>query len=200
MIAFESGIDEHDLKRSILPRLEPKIIYVDGWIYIKNFEKYHANRSQLTKKGIEIAWDKVPKEIRLKIKEYDKNSIPHTRGIQGVSPSALALASALSPTDSTPHAQKLSMEEEIKKTPFNDFKKAYPRKTRMKDAEKIWNRLSLEIQQTIIKDIPIRIKGRQWKEDNGKYILYPTTYLNGERWNDEIEAVEIKNKVIHVHE
>ena len=84
--------------------------------------------------------------------------------------------------------------------PFNDFKKAYPRKTRMKDAEKIWNRLSLEVQQTILKDIPIRIKGRQWNEDNGKYILYPTTYLNGERWNDEIEQVEIKNKVIHVHE
>jgi hypothetical protein len=95
MIAFESGIDEQDLKNSIMPRLEPKIIYVDGWVYIKNFEKYHGNRSILTQKGIDIAWSKVPDEIRLKIKGYDKNSIPHARGIQGVSPSASALSSSL---------------------------------------------------------------------------------------------------------
>ena len=80
MVAFESGIDEYDLKKVILPRLSPKILYVDGWIYIANFEKYHANRSEKTKKGIDVAWEAVPERIRLKIKELG-NYIPEVEKI-----------------------------------------------------------------------------------------------------------------------
>ncbi len=94
MVAFETGIDEYDLKKAILPRLSPKIIYVDGWVYIRNFEKYHSNHSEKTQKGIQAAWDKVPEKIRLRIRGFPRKKIPHRRGIGGVSASASASASA----------------------------------------------------------------------------------------------------------
>lgn len=85
-ISFETGITEEDLVKSILPRLSPKIIFIDGWIHIKNFQKYHSNSSEKTQKGILDAWKSVPDRIRLKIKEISGDEIPHTRGIQGVCP------------------------------------------------------------------------------------------------------------------
>jgi hypothetical protein len=99
MIAFESGIDEHDLKRSILPRLEPKVIYIDGWVYIKNFEKYHSNKSKDTQEGIRKAWNNVPEKIRLKIKEMEDKDRPPLGGGVGAPSSAFALSSAYIPDE-----------------------------------------------------------------------------------------------------
>ena len=32
-----------------------------------------------------------------------------------------------------------------------------------------------------------------WNKENGKYIPYPATWLNGRRWEDEIEIKSIRN-------
>lgn len=49
MMAYESGIDREELERSMLPRLSPKVIYVDGWIYVPNWLKHHhSERGKLT--------------------------------------------------------------------------------------------------------------------------------------------------------
>jgi hypothetical protein len=66
---------------------------------------------------------------------------------------------------------------------FNDFWILYPKKADKKKAEIIWKKLSYEMQQKILIDVPLRKDGKQWKEG---FIPNPTTYLNGERWNDEI--------------
>jgi hypothetical protein len=97
MMAFECGVDVHDLEKSILPRLLPKIVYIDGWVCIKNFDKYHKNNSEQTRKGIENAWALVPEDIRLKIKtlsEKPEKKRPPTGGIQGASPSSFASSSS----------------------------------------------------------------------------------------------------------
>lgn len=83
VMAFESGIDERDLEKSMLPRLAPKVLYVDGWVCFKNWDKYHNNGSEQTKKGIENAWEAVPEKIRLKIKKLYKFGIPPIDPIQG---------------------------------------------------------------------------------------------------------------------
>lgn len=36
-----------------------------------------------------------------------------------------------------------------------------------------------------------QITSEQWKKDGGQFIPHPTTWLNGDRWEDE---VEIKNE------
>lgn len=85
MVSFETGIEETELTNVILPRLAPKIRYIDGWVYIPNFEKYHANHSEKTRKGIDNAWKVVPERIRLKLRDLYP--------IEGVSASASASAS-----------------------------------------------------------------------------------------------------------
>jgi hypothetical protein len=70
---------------------------------------------------------------------------------------------------------------------FLEFKAIYPRKKDFPKAEKIWKRQGLDkiadqilfhVKQSIAKD-------KSWKEG---YIPLPTTYLNGQRWTDEIEV------------
>lgn len=87
MVSYETGIEETELTKVILPRLEPKVRYLDGWVYIPNFERYHANHSEKTQKGIENAWKTVPERIRLRIRD----SYP----TEGVSAFASASSSAL---------------------------------------------------------------------------------------------------------
>lgn len=70
---------------------------------------------------------------------------------------------------------------------FDVFWKAYPRKTNKGQAEKIFDRLSPDetLLTTIIEAIE-RAKSRdQWRRDGGKYIPYPSTWLNAKGWEDE---------------
>lgn len=67
---------------------------------------------------------------------------------------------------------------------FDLFWKTYPKKVKRKDALRIWVKRKLYLKLEIICTDVNRRKDidPQWK--NG-YIPDPTTYLNGERWNDE---------------
>jgi len=73
---------------------------------------------------------------------------------------------------------------------FDVFWSLYPKKVDKKKSEIKWNKLSLETQKIIVDDLPKRIKDRKWKAG---FIPNATTYLNGERWNDEIEVDIIKS-------
>jgi len=98
MMAFESGIDRTELEVSMLPRLSPKIIYVDGWVYVPNWVKHHASESGTLspqqKEGIRKAFEKVPEKIRLRIKEIESEGIPYVYPMDTVSPSSSSLSSS----------------------------------------------------------------------------------------------------------
>lgn len=64
--------------------------------------------------------------------------------------------------------------------PFLDFWNQYPKKVDKKRAERTWNRLPIEKQKKAITDCATR-----FLETERQYIPAPTTYLNGERWEDE---------------
>ena len=125
MMAYETGLDERDLTSAFLPRLAPKAIYVDGWVYIPNWLKYHMSASGTLspqqKKGIEATWNTVPEKIRLKIKEIEQNidtpPIPYTYPIGGVSPSSLSLSSSLLGDKESPPKESIPEDgEKPKKT------------------------------------------------------------------------------------
>ena len=82
--------------------------------------------------------------------------------------------------------------DKIIQIPFDEFWKLYPNKVEKKKAEIKWNKLTLEVQKKIIDDLPQRVVGEKWKKENGRFIEMPTTYLNGERWNDEIKKTNTK--------
>ena len=71
--------------------------------------------------------------------------------------------------------------------PFEKFWTAYPKKKAKEAAKKAWNKLKPD--ETLGKAIITAVLGSanttDWKKENGKYIPYPATYLNGKRWEDE---------------
>lgn len=76
------------------------------------------------------------------------------------------------------------------KIPFINFWSIYPNKGDKVKTERSWNSLTREVQMTILEDLPKRIKGEKWAKDDGRYIEMSTTYLNGERWSDDIKVYE----------
>lgn len=67
--------------------------------------------------------------------------------------------------------------------PFDSFWEIYPVKKGKKTAEAKWKRLANDTHLLILADVPNRKKDDGWQRG---YIPHPTTYLNQERWNDEI--------------
>lgn len=67
---------------------------------------------------------------------------------------------------------------------FDKFWSLYPRKVNKKNAERAFNRLSAKKQQLAIKDIQTRFEG----VEDQKFIPHATTYINGERWEDNQQS------------
>jgi hypothetical protein len=76
---------------------------------------------------------------------------------------------------------------------FDKFWEVYPRHENRKKAYDIWIRKKLDsIAEQIIADVINRKeKHAHWQDK--QYIPMPTTYLNGERWNDEIQDKSDRN-------
>jgi len=70
---------------------------------------------------------------------------------------------------------------------FQDFYALYPRKMARKDAERAWNRLTPTQQAECLEALPNYLKYWKIKETQKDYIPYPATFLNQERWTDEID-------------
>lgn len=67
---------------------------------------------------------------------------------------------------------------------FDLFWAAYPKKNKKKDAQKIWQERQLdEHSEIILADLQRRPSSEKWQKG---FIPDPTTYLRGDRWNDEI--------------
>lgn len=79
---------------------------------------------------------------------------------------------------------------------FAEFWGAYPRKVGNKaKAEKIWAIQKLDgVADQILVDVANRIASDpQWREV--QFIPYPTTYLNGQRWNDQWRTASKRTSV-----
>ena len=70
---------------------------------------------------------------------------------------------------------------------FQDFYSLYPRKMARKDAERAWNRLTPTQQSECLEALPNYLKYWKIKETQKDYIPYPASFLNQERWTDELD-------------
>lgn len=72
---------------------------------------------------------------------------------------------------------------------FNEFWKLYPKKVDKANARKKWLRLKPndELFKTIMSALENQITLKKWHEIDKQYIPNPTTWINGERWEDEIK-------------
>jgi hypothetical protein len=75
---------------------------------------------------------------------------------------------------------------------FAVFYGLYPRKMARKDAEKAWKKLTSDQQLECIEAMPNYLKYWKIKETAKDFIPYPATFLNQERWTDEIDIEPLK--------
>lgn len=72
---------------------------------------------------------------------------------------------------------------------FDLFYSAYPRKVGKQDAVKAWKKLRMtdDLFVKIMDKIEQYKKTEQWTKNNGQYIPHPASWLNGRRWEDELQ-------------
>jgi len=70
---------------------------------------------------------------------------------------------------------------------FIDWYQLYPKKMARKDAEKAWNKLSDDEQDQAMEALPNHIKYWQLKNTEKEFIPYPASWLNGYRFEDELD-------------
>ena len=71
---------------------------------------------------------------------------------------------------------------------FERFWKAYPRKVAKADALKAFEKnVPGPLLETVLNALEKQKRSEDWTRDNGRYIPYPATWLNGKRWEDESE-------------
>lgn len=74
---------------------------------------------------------------------------------------------------------------------FHRFWDMYPKKTDKRRAYEVFKRLKVtpELLSQMLLALEKQKKSKQWLEENGQYIPYASTWLNGRRWEDEERAV-----------
>lgn len=80
---------------------------------------------------------------------------------------------------------------------FEQFWSAYPKKTAKQQALKAWQKIKPddEFVRKILSALEQHKKSAQWLKDNGQYIPYPATWLNGRRWEDDLAQYQHKSGV-----
>lgn len=73
---------------------------------------------------------------------------------------------------------------------FEQFWRAYPRKTAKGDARKAWAQQAALLPpiELVLAAIRAQQAQPQWRKDEGQFVPYPATWLRAERWDDEVEV------------
>ena len=78
---------------------------------------------------------------------------------------------------------------------FDEFWAAYPRKVAKAVARKAFSRLTEQQQLDACKAIANHVSYWKIKETELEFIPHPSTWLNGERWEDELVIEPKKEKI-----
>lgn len=95
-------------------------------------------------------------------------------------------------SDKEPMADKSAGCEEGKvdsEALFSGFWKLYPRKVSKEEARKAWTKLKLTqgLYGAIVEALAVQVTTEDWKKEKGKFIPHPATWINGKRWEDEVQ-------------
>jgi hypothetical protein len=94
--------------------------------------------------------------------------------------------------ENTPQG-RVSADKKPENQGFEEWWALYPKKVGKHEAIKSWNKipsLDGELLARITDATTAQAKSAQWRKNHGAYIPYPATWLNGKRWEDEVEASE----------
>ena len=187
-IEFETGIKKDRILKAIdsLSKAR-KVFYIDGFIVVKNFMKHQQMNPKVTV-GIQRSLNLLPEGLRQKL------------GLEeGQNDSLYIDYDSLSHFNSNfnlnSNSNLTKKEEKKLKESFEDFWLVYPKRIAKKKACGLWLKISpsKELTEKIVSAVEKARKTAGWLQDGGKYIPHPTTYLNQERWMDQVEERKIKS-------
>lgn len=141
-----------------------------------------------------LAWDKHQnphvKEAQSTIPAPDENhvSLVQAPDKHPASPSDSLIPSSLIP-DSKPLAQRAERLE-AEGTRFEKFWEAYPRRVGKQAAQKAFAKVGPddELLVLMLAAVKRQTESDQWQRDGGQFVPHPATWLNGRRWEDEIQS------------
>ena len=79
---------------------------------------------------------------------------------------------------------------------FENFWKEYPKKIGKKTTEASFRKIKPELHDSLMAGLSKWKQSDQWTKDGGQFIPYPATWLNQERWNDEVPVKVKTNNII----
>lgn len=93
-------------------------------------------------------------------------------------------------------------ERQLFENRFNKFWRNYPRKVERQRAYNVFQKIKPDdtLVRKMLNAIEVQKKTTRWKKDDGQFIPYPANWLEGRRWEDEVEAASdelndlLKNK------
>ena len=99
-------------------------------------------------------------------------------------------------SNNTPYNPSTDDSQKYDNKIFEKFWNEYPKKISKGNAEKWFkkNKPTNDLVDLMIEKLKIYKETEQWKKDNGKYIPYPSSWLNAKGWEDEIQSNNIKQK------
>ena len=130
-------------------------------------DEYRRKKIEAGKKGMEKRWGK------------------HKKGDNAVTNLLITKNNSSSPSSSS---IAYSSNKEIY-TSFNKFWEVYPHKVGKKPAKKAWGKIKPDdgLVENILSAVKKQKQKKQWQHK--QFIPYPSTWLNQERWKDEVEDV-----------
>jgi hypothetical protein len=141
-------------------------------------QKNFANRNNMSRQQLRTFLKKLQKTNMIEVKSNQLLTHLIIVGYQRYN--------ELKPTRSQPTNNHIIRKEESKNKEnkdFNLFWEHYPKKVGKKKVEDKFNSNNYPI-DLILKNLELQKKSDQWQ--NQQYIPNPETYLNQERWNDEV--------------
>lgn len=132
------------------------------------------------------------KKRYIQIVNFEKHQYPHHREKESLIPALGQPGAFPIPAHLTPDSPFLNPDPPISPkgglVGFETFWKEYPKKVGKGDAIKAWAKIKPlnGLVEEIIQAVISQKRSGDWTKDGGKYIPHPSTWLNGQRWLDEI--------------
>ena len=133
----------------------------------------------------------------IQIIRWDKHQKPHHTEKESIFPPApplkikrMGMEKQLNPSSELDNVKVTVNKQLFPDESFELFWKAYPKKKNKGYAEKAWQKIkpTKELVDLMIGKIEQLKNTNQWIESSGKYVPFPSTWLNAKGWEDEIQA------------
>lgn len=192
-MAFDIGIDQSTAESS----LEECSGRVRWWpehsiVWVVNFFRHQAVNDNFLKSA-QRTYAELPEDVKREVAETypDFDANPYgtpTEPVPTGTPTHTHIAKSEELTASSDQGTEEVNAREQKPTRFTEFWQAYPKKVGKGAAAKAFKAVKWrEIEFAVLMAALERQKqSGQWREENGRFIPNPATWLNQERWGDEL--------------